>query len=756
MGTISKPVKIVILGDAKNAQQAFDQARAAAATTAKAMAASFAAAGGAFALIEGSVIKTSAEFEKFRTQLDTIEGSSSKAAASMDWITQFTKKTPFELNQVTDAFVQLKAFGIDPIANDSLKILGNTSAAMGRTLDQGVQALADAVTGEFERLKEFGIKARTVGDQVQFSYQQNGQEMVATADKTSQQMIQATLLGIFNDKYQGGMDKLSATWDGMTSNMADSWTIFQKQIGDAGAFGAAKNSLAIVLDELQKNDAEVKALATNISDGLVTAMEAGVTGIALTAKGFAAMGVAADGARAAVDLVALGVVDTFDVALSGLQSFYDALAHLPGSVGQPYAQASKDIATFRAELGHLETGIKQTGGESTAALVDGLAGLSGQFDAIDKKGVKFVSAMEKARGAAIPSGGAASAAPGAPSSAPPSSKSSGPSPEVVKAMADAKKIIDIHSAKFRQIQILGQAAFADEQDRLLAKQDADIAALDAEQQRMRDAAAAQGASMSEISNLNDYYDQLKIDRAQQTADALAAIDDQATQDKLARIAEGEQAAYDLKAQFQQLVTDNQQVNLDAMASNLAKYAKVSQQWDKFTFDQKLQFASAGLSALSGLMASHSRKQFEAGKIAAQGENAINTYLGATKAYQSLAGIPVVGPFLGAAAAAAVVAAGISNAQKINSAKMGGSTGGVAVPAVSAGGGGATPTAPVNPATGIPQQNHQQTSNIVVNLHPQFLDASQVTPENMQAMADSLAPALHDAFGRGQHLAVQGA
>jgi len=750
MPSRSNALKIVILGDAKNAQQAFDQASAAAAQTSTAMAASFAAAGAAFALIEGSVIKTSAEFERFRTQLDTIEGSSQKAAASMDWITQFTKNTPFELQQVTDAFVQMKAFGIDPIANDSLKTLGNTSAAMGRTLDQSVQALADAVTGEFERLKEFGIKARTVGDQVQFSYQQNGEQMVATADKTSQAMIQATLLGIFNDKYTGGMEKLSHTWDGMMSNLSDSWTIFQKQIGDAGAFDAAKNSLALVLDELQKNDGEVQALATNISDGLVTAMETGVTGIALTAKGFAAMGVAADGVRSAVDLVSLAMVSTFDTALSGLQSFYDALAHLPGSIGQPYAQASKDISTFRNELSHLETGIKQAGGESTAALISGLDGLGAQFDAIDKKAVKFVTAMEKARGAsANPSASSDSSSVGAPHRGRPPS---GPSPEVLKAQADAAKIIDIHSAKFKQIQILGRAAFSDEQDLLLAKQDADIAALDAEQQRMHDAAAAQGANKQQLDNMDAYYDQLKIDRAQQTEDQLAAIDDQATQDKLSRIASGEQAAYDLKGQFQQLVTANQQVNLDAMAGNLAAFAKTSAMWDKFTADQKLSFAAASLNALSGLMSSHNRKAFEAGKLAAQGENAINTYLGATKAYQSLSGIPVVGPFLGAAAAAAVVAAGVANAQKINSAKMGGSTGGVAIPTVSAGGGGAMPTASTAPSTGLPaaQQPQQQPISMHITFQSTLGD---VSPEVQQQAVDSLMPMISDALGRGQHLAV---
>ena len=35
---------------------------------------------------------------------------------------------------------------------------------MGKSLNQMIEAVADATTGEFERLKEFGIKARTHGE----------------------------------------------------------------------------------------------------------------------------------------------------------------------------------------------------------------------------------------------------------------------------------------------------------------------------------------------------------------------------------------------------------------------------------------------------------------------------------------------------------------------------------------------------------------------------------------------------------------
>jgi hypothetical protein len=37
---------------------------------------------------------------------------------------------------------------------------------MGKDMMQMIEAVADASTGEFERLKEFGIKASKQGDQV--------------------------------------------------------------------------------------------------------------------------------------------------------------------------------------------------------------------------------------------------------------------------------------------------------------------------------------------------------------------------------------------------------------------------------------------------------------------------------------------------------------------------------------------------------------------------------------------------------------
>lgn len=230
---------------------------------------------GATALIGKTVVGTAANFERLGTVLETLEGSSDKAKESLEWVKNFTAKTPFELDEVAESFVKLKAFGLDPMANGLMTTLGDTAAAMGKPVIQAVEAVADAMTGENERLKEFGIKASKVGDQIEYRFTQNGKTMVRAADANNSAMIQSTLQSIWNDKFSGAMDKQSRTWGGMWSNLMDQFTQFQLLISEQGIFDLLKTRLAellLVIQRMQK-DGSLQKLAKNISDKLVKAFK---------------------------------------------------------------------------------------------------------------------------------------------------------------------------------------------------------------------------------------------------------------------------------------------------------------------------------------------------------------------------------------------------------------------------------------------------------------------------------------------------
>lgn len=219
------------------------------------------------------ILDTASEFEQFETRLTTIEGSAEKAKASLDWISDFGARTPYDVAQVTEAFVKLKSYGLDPINDNLLESLGNTAAAMGKPLEQGVEAIADAVRGENERLKEFGIIGSKNGNKITYTYDYDGKSYTKEVENTAQE-IQGALQEIFDQKFDGGMVALSKTWEGMLSNMGDQWTAFKRRMAERGAFDKLKSNLRGILDYLEENADAVNALADKIGDKLTAALNA--------------------------------------------------------------------------------------------------------------------------------------------------------------------------------------------------------------------------------------------------------------------------------------------------------------------------------------------------------------------------------------------------------------------------------------------------------------------------------------------------
>jgi hypothetical protein len=108
--------------------------------------------------------------------------------------------------------------------------------------------------------------------------------------------------------------------------------------------------------------------------------------------------------------------------------------------------------------------------------------------------------------------------------------------------------------------------------------------------------------------------------------------------------------------------------------------------------ENAQKISALLSGLSDVVG----KETAAGKAFAVASATIDTYLAATKAYQSMSGIPIVGPALGAIAAGVAIAGGIKNVKSILAVKTPAGGGGASAPSVSAA---APMTAPQVPTLG---------------------------------------------------------
>lgn len=239
-----------------------------------------------------SMLDTASAFEKMETTLITTEGSQEKARKAMSWVSDFATKTPYELQQVNEAFVRLRAYGLDP-TNGTLKTLGDASAGMGVPLMTAVEAMADAVTGENERLKTFGIttSVNTAAKQVSYTYADLAGVMhTVTAKMGDQADIANKLSGIFNSRFAGSMERLSSTWESTVNNLRDAWTRFQLAIMEAGLFDWMRSKAQELLTTVNAMaaDGRLAALATDIGNKIKAvlvftyAMAVGIAGAVQT------------------------------------------------------------------------------------------------------------------------------------------------------------------------------------------------------------------------------------------------------------------------------------------------------------------------------------------------------------------------------------------------------------------------------------------------------------------------------------------
>ena len=137
-------------------------------------------------------INTRREFGKLEAVLTNTLGSKSAAQKSLKDIKDFAASTPFSVAELTAAYVKLTNQGFKPTMEE-MENLGDLASAMGKSFNQLTEAIIDAQTGEFERLKEFGIKASASGDRVTFSFKEQ-KTTVENTNKAIQNYLLSLLL----------------------------------------------------------------------------------------------------------------------------------------------------------------------------------------------------------------------------------------------------------------------------------------------------------------------------------------------------------------------------------------------------------------------------------------------------------------------------------------------------------------------------------------------------------------------------------
>lgn len=164
-------------------------------------------------------------YEKYNSVLKNSLWSQEEASQSLRLIQDVAKETPFQLNALTESYIKLVNRGFKPTREEIIS-LGDLAASQWKDFDQLTEALLDAQTGEFERLKEFGVRASQSGDQVSFTF-----KGVTTTVAKTDEAIRAYILSLGNlQGVSGGMAEQSQTLGGRFSNLQDQITQLGTQI----------------------------------------------------------------------------------------------------------------------------------------------------------------------------------------------------------------------------------------------------------------------------------------------------------------------------------------------------------------------------------------------------------------------------------------------------------------------------------------------------------------------------------------------
>ena len=196
------------------------------------------------ALAAGFTIKTAIEgaanIEQYRNTLETVLKDPNMARKKLAWANRFANKTPFETEEVVGGMTKLQSYGIegDRILKTTnrtyLEMIGDMASGMGKSFDQAIEAVADARTGELERLKEFGITKNMIAD---FGKNKGLEIFNNKGQIKDMELFNKTLFEMMDSRFGGAMEKQAKTFKGGLSTISGAMKSMLSTLAGVNEFG---------------------------------------------------------------------------------------------------------------------------------------------------------------------------------------------------------------------------------------------------------------------------------------------------------------------------------------------------------------------------------------------------------------------------------------------------------------------------------------------------------------------------------------
>ncbi len=214
------------------------------------------------------IVQTNKEFESLIGSLKTVTGSAKGAQEAFSMIEKFALDTPYQLEEIIEAFTRLKALGLDA-TSEALTSYGNTASAFGKNILDFTNAVSSAVMLNFKSLRTFGIQTQVEGDKVRFTFQ----GITTTVGKSAQE-IEAYLKSIGLVNFGGAMKEQMDTMGGAMSNIQDAISKLIRSIGENGLNKALKETFLQFNELLDGSGEAAQAIGQTLAAAVNVASKA--------------------------------------------------------------------------------------------------------------------------------------------------------------------------------------------------------------------------------------------------------------------------------------------------------------------------------------------------------------------------------------------------------------------------------------------------------------------------------------------------
>ena len=165
-----------------------------------------------------SIFDSASSMEGYRNTLNVVMKDTELAGKKIKEAVEFANSTPFETDEIVAGMVKLESYGISS-SKEVMTAVGDMAGVMGKSFDQAVEAVADAQTGELERLKEFGITKNMIVEHAEKTMA--GIEIVnAKGQIVNQEKFNEAMFSLMKERYAGGMELQAKTAKGVLSTTA--------------------------------------------------------------------------------------------------------------------------------------------------------------------------------------------------------------------------------------------------------------------------------------------------------------------------------------------------------------------------------------------------------------------------------------------------------------------------------------------------------------------------------------------------------